>query len=164
MYTREQIRANRLAWAQGLQEPEREKHTSELEDYTNPSRRCCIGHGCHILGIHRYTDDETHRVFYENHGTTAPNSFMDMVGMETDCGTGISFLCGAEVEEDEHNHVTSLVGLNDNTNCTTQSIGLMMMQWIEGGDGTPFKPLSDYPEETQTKIEEPEVLEEQPKD
>lgn len=169
MYTREQIRANRLAWALGLQEPERRKLIGHLEDGTDPNTRCCIGHGCQILGITRSEapsnkPDGIPTIFYENNTTVAPESFMLMVGMHTDCGTGISFLCGADVEEDEHNHITSLVGLNDRTNSSTQDIGVMMMQWIEGGDGTPFKPLSDYPEETETKIEEPEVLEEQPKD
>ena len=131
MLTRSEVRANRLKWAEFLMEPERKKAVGRLD--VGDGSRCCLGHGCFVLGIPSkvYKDG----VCYDNLGKTAPSSFVNMVGLRN--GEGSS-LIGIGIQN-------SLAGLNDDTNATPQEIGKFLLDCIEGGDGTPFLPLSDFP-------------------
>jgi len=136
-FTRQQIKENRLKFANGLLEPHRIKFIGHLENPHNPNERCCLGHGCNIFGINRIVEDDT--VYYGvRSSAVAPRELMDLLGLYDNCGVP---LVKTPKETD------SLASLNDSTKLTTQEIGQLILNrgWIEGGEDTPFKPLSDYP-------------------
>ncbi len=133
-----EILANRLLWAKSLQLPENEKAIEKLEDFDNNNERCCLGHGCHYLGIERITNDED-TVSYDDDNTVAPESFINAVGL---CGDIGIIKNKFRYADDIFN---SLASLNDHSEITPQEIGVIMERnWLQGGDNTPFRPLSDY--------------------
>lgn len=157
MYTREQIRENRVKFAKGLQESHREKETGRLEARDDENKRCCLGHGCDIFNIKRNVIDETEttnkKIYFgeEEEQTVAPQELIDLLGLFNQRGgssNGKSRLHGSEDNDDFelHNGRNSLTTLNDTTDITIQEVGVLIEGWIEGGEGTPFFPLSSYPE------------------
>lgn len=124
-YTDEQILENRKTWIEFLKRPETKKYKEQLESRDGSEARCCLGHGCFALGIKR-TVDEIGVVRYDGEREYAPESFMDMVGLNTRYG-GFGG--------------TSLATINDRTDKTPQEIGAMLESMIMGGEGTPFKEI-----------------------
>lgn len=126
MYTDEQILENRRTWIEYLKRPETKKAKGVLESFDDPDARCCLGHGCFVLGIER-TVDEDGVVLYDDEYSFAPESFMEMVGLRYENG-----------DFDE----TSLAFINDHTDKTPQEIGIMLESMIMGGPGTPFEKIN----------------------
>lgn len=144
-YTRQQIKDNRIKFGLDLQDPEREKATSELESSSNPNARCCLGHGCDGFSLKR-TVDEYGCVRYDGENELAPQQLMSLMGMKDNegmFGTSVVFKVGDGVWTP-----SSLIALNDNTLLTPQQIGewLSKPEIIKGGEGTPYLPLSEFPE------------------
>ena len=136
--TREEIKQNRLKFAAGLQEEHREKTTAKLENVEFPNQRCCLGHGCDIFGVTRKVVDNTVLYGEEHNTNVAPSELIELLGLGDDCGV---------IKEDEHGFILeSLTMLNDQTSTSIQEIGKLIEGWVEGGEGTPFIPLSDYKE------------------
>lgn len=144
MYTRKQIRENRLKFAKGLQEPHRERETNRLEHPNKPNMRCCLGHGCNIFDIERtVTNFESYnKVKYgaEYSDATAPKELIELLGLND--------TCGGTKEPDDYliKSQRYLTNLNDVLEMKPQEIGKLIEGWIEGGKGTPFIPLDSYPE------------------
>ena len=141
-YTREQIRANRQKWASFLQEPERKKARLVLDDGNDC--RCCLGHACFVLGIKRersITMGTTGVWTYgENaHDQSAPYEAVDALGLYSSLGESRSKNIIGDTS------VWSLTGLNDDARWSPQQIGKYLQSVIEGGEDTPFRPLSEYP-------------------
>lgn len=128
--TKTEILANRQKFAKGLQEPHRLKATNRLESILNPNKRCCLGHGCEIFGLKRA--EWGGEVHYNGEAGIAPPALVDLLGLIENTGWVKS-------------KSTSLTEINDETAATPQEIGKMIEEWIEGGDGTPFKSLDQYP-------------------
>ena len=126
---------NRRKLIAGLREPGRKKHKGELEDILNPDARCCLGHGCQILGIERKVTK--HQVFYGGQSGVAPDELIAAVGLR--CSTGY---LGKTIQWRGYTF-NSLTELNDNTDATPAEIADFLEETIEGGEGSPFLPLSD---------------------
>lgn len=141
---REQIKENRLKFAKGLQESHREKTVEKLENYNLPNQRCCLGHGCDIFNIKKRKENNSVYFGKGDNYAIAPLELVDLLGLTNSTGSG--YMDSSLKNVELHNDIKSLTGLNDDTNITTHEIGKLMENWIEGGEGTPFKPLSDYPE------------------
>ena len=131
-YTREEILANRQKWIDFLLEPERKKATGFLD--LGDGFRCCLGHGCHILGVknHKFGNKTAYGDNVE--GSVAPPEFIEMVGLYDEVG----LIGGGDGYE-------NLAEMNDEENTTPQEIGQFLLDRIEGGLETPFKSLSKYP-------------------
>lgn len=140
MYTREQIRENRLKFAKGLQEPHREREKNQLENPNYPNKRCCLGHGCDIFNIERKVDNSIVRYGTDEKVATAPQELVILLGL-FDC-------CGGSMHHDDKlfENYGSLTAINDDSNMPPQEIGKLIEEWIEGGKGTPFRTLESYPE------------------
>jgi hypothetical protein len=91
------------------------------------------------MGIERTIDSDL-SILYEGSCALAPIRLRELLGMYTDLGETGNF---SRIDGED----TSLVSLNDGTDLTTQEIGQLCLDlnFIEGGENTPFKPLSDYP-------------------
>lgn len=144
-YKRSEIRANRQKWAEGLMEPERQKAIGMLEDKFGA--RCCLGHGCSILGIQRYGSEPYRGIAFGSsvETTIAPEEFVLMVGLWGAWGQ-TRFGNISEFVTPEGLAAKSLAGVNDQTSATPQEIGAYLLLVIEGGASTPFQPLSNYEE------------------
>jgi len=143
IYTRSEIRAYRQKWIDFLMAKGRKKATGQLD--AGGGARCCLGHGCYILGIKAESFGEGGWEYDGSEGL-APASFIEMVGLWNDTGsTNFSTPIKIFKKESAHDNV-DLAGINDDTNASPLRIGRYLLSVIEGGDDTPFKPLTDYPE------------------
>lgn len=155
-YTRAQILENRTKFINFLKGKHRKKAESKLDD--GQGARCCLGHGCYVLGILREKDeardnDSDSLYLYEGEGAYAPKAFVDMVGLwhndgsTKDCKEMVKAPAYPEDREEPADWIdfSSLASLNDESIWTTQQIGKFLETVIEGGENTPFKPLSKYP-------------------
>jgi hypothetical protein len=132
--TRAEIRANREKWVAFLQEPERKKARHVLARGNNTEHRCCLGHACHVLDPERKTG-------WGVHDGLPPDEIVQMLGLWSEDGfIGSHELTYGKTKE------RRLAALNDGTRMRPQEIGKMLAGMIEGGVGTPFKPLTDYRE------------------
>lgn len=139
--TRQEVKENRLKFANGLLEPHRMKFKRMLENLNNPNERCCLGHGCEIFGIIRGINNYDVVYGVEQHAGVAPKELIKILGLYYANGSSFNEF---EIAKGR----SSLAGINDHTELTTQQIGQLILDkgWIEGGEDTPFKPLEDYPE------------------
>lgn len=148
VYTREEIKQNRIKFVNGLKEPHREKLRGELEDVEENNKRCCLGHGCDIFGITRLVYSRTNsreKVYYgkEQNESVAPKELIDLLGLHNPRGgTNPNKLENDVI--DIINGYTSLTVLNDTSTLSIQDIANLIEGWIEGGPETPFKSLTDY--------------------
>lgn len=124
--TRQEVRANREKWIARLKDPLSRKAIGRLA--TKDGRCCCLGHGCDALGI-SYPSYETHS-----------RELMEACGLYDECGETWTLRQIGKWEE------FCLIDVNDGTDATPQEIGAYLETVIEGGESTPFRPLSDYPE------------------
>ena len=140
---RSQILENRKTWIKKLKDPNSKKATERLEDL-RVEGLCCLGHGCVALGLKReLLRDNSCVVLYgeEEEDMCAPSTFVKMVGLWNCVGAAVY---GDLVFRGLKFH--SLADINDSTDATPQEIGRYLESVIEGGDDSPFKPLSEYPE------------------
>jgi len=143
--TRSQIRANREKWARFLMKPGRKKYGGALDN--GGGARCCLGHGAYALGVSRVKKLAGWFAYGEDQeNNCAPEEFVDLVGLYTDNGRVDNL--GECLDGWDHE---SLVEVNDNTDATPQEIGKYLLSVIDGGPHTPFRPLSDYPKQLETR-------------
>lgn len=140
--TRSEVLNNRKIWISHLLNPQTQKTTGKLEDADNPKARCCLGHACHLFIPHKRTINKFGSIVeYENSVNYAPNSIINVLGLHIKTGGSLLF-------DIIYKEIDSLAELNDSLlNITQAEIGLYLASVIEGGSHTPFRPLSDYPEE-----------------
>lgn len=143
IYTRSEVRENRLKWINFLLVKGRKKATGALD--RGSGNRCCLGHGCFILGLKR-KPMEGGLFEYEDNLEIAPVSFKEMVGLWDDTGSTDSGEVIWKFANENGLHHADLVGINDDTEATPREIGEYLLSVIEGGTNTPFIPLTDYPE------------------
>lgn len=143
---RAEIKANREKCIAFLQEPELEKFTGGLENPTNNNSRCCLGHMCHVMKLDRWQKPgiDGDIIYGANDSLGfAPSTLQSLIGLKDRHGSFSNYL------NDPHNTYkerTSLMALNDDTEMTTQEIGKWLEDKIEGGEGSPFISLAEYPE------------------
>lgn len=141
MLTRKQILENRQKWIDHLLKPETKRYSGWLENPKNPEERCCLGHGCYVLGLERVVLPPTpySTITYCGADKLAPKEFVKLVGLKHP---------GGWVEDDlqiDAGVYHSLVIAND-SGTSPQKIGEYLQSVIEGGYNTPFHPLTEYPE------------------
>lgn len=144
-YTNEQIMENRRKWIDFLKLPETKKGKHALDK--GNGLRCCLGHGCYVLGIEPVVDGEHCWITYDKCESDAPQTFVAMVGLYTNVGDFINVTNKYEnyfgVDFGEYGHSMALAPLNDGTSITPQEIGAWLETVIEGGEGTPFIKLGE---------------------
>ena len=159
MITREEVRQNRIKWANFLLNKKRKKATGVLDQ--GDGARCCLGHGAYCLSEIKKRKNNDGLWFYgeEMADSVAPKEMVEMLGLWSPDGeirhSSYHFILKNLIEtvdindEDFDFGVTTydcLAELNDSSGATPQQIGEFLMAVIDGGDETPFKPLGDYPE------------------
>lgn len=138
---RSEILKNRQTWINRLKDPNSKKATNRL---TDGNGFCCLGHGCDVL-LSDVEWTKQNQLFYDDeyHVDLPPTDFVTMVGLWNDIGStdnNQNLNCYPTDPTD------NLVHLNDDSTLTPQKIGEYLESVIEGGIGTPFKPLSMYKE------------------
>lgn len=134
---REDVLEARMKWVKFLQKPGRKKATGNLDD--GGGERCCLGHGCFVMGIARSRCVTDGGFKYDGEDQTAPESFIGLVGLHSEDG-------------ELTNGSSSLVLMNDGPDMTPQEIGAWIEARITGEEpDSPFKPLSGYPSRTQAE-------------
>lgn len=143
-YTRSQIRANRQKWIDFLMVKGRKKATGLLDK--GGGARCCLGHGCYVLGIKPERSDGGSWIYYDDASEMAPKSFVEMVGLWTQEGSTFNENSDIDVFGNKNpiKMFESLAEVNDETNASPKKIGEYLLSVIEGGEHTPFRPLSEY--------------------
>lgn len=143
VYTRSQVRAARIKWAEFLMAKGRKKATGLLD--SGEGHRCCLGHGAYILGIKGKKLPNGHYA-YEDETDIAPQSLIEMVGLWDDTGMTNDGTPIKIFKKKSNHDLYDLAGVNDNTNASPRRIGKYLLSVVEGGYNTPFRPLEDYPE------------------
>lgn len=132
--TRTEILANRQKWIDFLKIKGRRKALGLLD--AGGGRRCCLGHGCFVLGIKRA------KVFdlfvYEDCDTIPPDSLKELVGLWDNVGGNING------DFYSYSSQPTLAGLNDVDRWKPVEIANYLETVIEGGPSTPFIPLKNY--------------------
>ena len=136
LYSRAEIKANREKWVAFLQEPERKKATGKLSK-GDTEHRCCLGHACQVLDPEKTTN-------WVSTMGLPPQEIVDMLGLVSD--DGVAYTIDRSPGKIVNTSHRSLTTINDGTKMRPQAIGEMLAGMIEGGPGTPFFPLTDYPE------------------
>lgn len=138
--TRDKVLADRLRWAKFLMQPGRKKGCGWLD--AGDGIRCCFGHGAFALGIERHQHPQSDRFVYgeERHQCEAPIELVERVGLYDDLG---SIKSGASIEIAGCSERT-LAATNDFTDVTMRQIGKYLLAKAEGGDATPFRPLTEF--------------------
>ena len=139
--TRNEILQNRRKWIDRLIRPESKKATGALRSIYDDDAMCCLGHGCEAMGLK--WDFYGSEWFCHNSAWSSPCEFKHAVGLLTNHG-GVR--TGGPISIDNVGSESSLARINDRTKAKPQEIGKYLESVIDGGAGTPFRPLSDYPE------------------
>ena len=122
-----EILENRKKWIEKLLDPASLKHKGCLQHPAESDKCCCLGWACVALeaefdGRKDYLSEEQ----------------LEMLGMWYFRGTSKDFSCLGELE------YNNLISINDHTDATPQDIGRYLESVIEGGEHTPFIPLSNF--------------------
>jgi hypothetical protein len=91
------------------------------------------------LGLERKFNDYGYITYGESSFQYPGKDFIELVGLWN--------LAGGSSNGDLILGESNLAVCNDHTPVTPQDIGHYLQSVIEGGEHTPFRPLSDYPEE-----------------
>lgn len=139
---RAEILANRQKVITFLKQPKRLKTTGKLDK--GDGARCCLGHMCYVLKVPRTWQGSSYGYGTRNDINYAPLEVINAVGLYYYDGKPgnkqdikIETLTGGW---------ESLAVMNDSTLATPQQIGTYLESVIEGGNNTPWKPLTDYPQ------------------
>ena len=127
MMKKSEILENRKKWIEKLLDPASLKHKNCLQHPVESDKCCCLGWACVALGVE----------FVRDNGVL-PEEQRKMLSMWGQ--TGGSRDC-SHLGEWEY---VSLSRVNDNTDATPQDIGRYLESVIEGGEHTPFIPLSNF--------------------
>ncbi len=146
-YTRANILKNRENWVARLLDPASKGTQGYLEFYGG---FCCLGHACVTLGLSKTTEND--RIYYFDgkfsSKFTMPGKSYESLGLVNEAG-GVfrpnkrfaNHLKGLSMQ------FVNLANWNDHiSRPTPQDIGDYLQSVIEGGPGTPFIPLDNYPE------------------
>lgn len=149
---RNEVLSNRRKVINFLKVKGRKKAVGSLDN--GDGARCCLGHACYILGVEKHplfgTDFFTskQRIIGYTYGLdkeegVAPDELIRLVGFWDSNGT-IEDKYGAEIM----NGHTDLVSVNDDEGkrVSPNRIGAYLELVIEGGENTPWRPLSEYEE------------------
>jgi len=156
MITREQVLENRKIWINFLKKKDRKKAYGALDE--GGGKRCCLGHACYVLGIERRNDGPDHPIYYgaKLEDAFAPDELIEAVGLWDNDGSvrsGPSFhikgkqfqsLAAANDAETVYDYDEEDNVVMSDFNATPQQIGAYLESVIQGGDNTPFIPLSKY--------------------
>lgn len=143
VFTRSQIRAAREKWAQFLMVPGRKKAVGALDK--GDGHRCCLGHGCFLFNIKK-SKLWNNTFAYGANGAEgeAPDELVEMLGLWDDLGGTFRLEKDIDIFKDMTKNKDTLANINDDTSASPQRIGKYLMTVIEGGENTPFRPLTDY--------------------
>lgn len=139
---RSEIKENRQKVIDQLKDPSSQKETGKLESLQDSNYRCCLGHACHALNIIRSQTECCVCYGEKEHDATAPEELVDLVGFYSCCGGFKSY----SSHTFKKYKFSDLMALNDVTSISPQEIGEYLESVIEGGEDTPWKSLSEYPE------------------
>jgi hypothetical protein len=152
---REDVLRDRLAWCDFLEDPARGKAYGMLAASPDSEDRCCLGHAmfmllgppiesealaarhCQGLSVGWYVDGHFHT------GLVSPG-VVARLGMWTSSGA-------VDLDSTEGKGSLlpfgefSLSALNDRTHVSPQEVGALLRSLVEGGRGTPFRPLDEFP-------------------
>jgi hypothetical protein len=155
--TRDEVKENRIKWANFLLNKKRKKAISVLDK--GDGARCCLGHGAYCLGVPRRKvnglDNACFEYGDEDAAFSAPSELVDLVGLWDSDGmtegedlviNGLNFSSLASANDADRHYAFETGVESSEINITPQMIGTYLLTVIEGGDDTPFKPLSEYPE------------------
>jgi hypothetical protein len=146
MISRHEVLENRKKVVAFLKNKSRKKAVNQLDK--GNGQRCCLGHMCYALDIPKERDDDG-GWFYDDISDFAPASMMRKVGLYFSDGTNYLGTTIFEITDENslyHGKYRSLTTLNDDSDLSTQAIGRFLESVIEGGEATPWKPLSMYEE------------------
>lgn len=141
---RSEVRVNRQKVIDFLKAPRRRKAYGVLDD--GWGRRCCLGHACVALGIKRVKDGWGQWSYgLEGETKVAPLELLKAVGFWHDEGSARAHSSSLKIGEYAY---SALAEANDDQirNVTPFMIGEYLESVIEGGDHTPWEPLTNYPE------------------
>ena len=122
-----EILENRKKWIEKLLDPASLKHKNCLQHPTKSDKCCCLGWACVALGVE-----------FDKTGSYLPEEQRKMLGMWGQIGGSCDCSYLGEWEYD------NLSAVNDKTDATPQDIGRYLESVIEGGEHTPFIPLSNF--------------------
>ncbi len=152
-YTRSQVREAREKWITFQSTKGRQKATNMLD--FGGGKRCCLGHACYALGIPKIKSGNDGKIYYgaEQEESAMPQEGMEMLGLFGSLGE-INSIHYIHTDDDGDTwkakfgkfYFSSLADLNDDYNISAPMIGKYLLTVIEGGEGTPFLALSEYPE------------------
>lgn len=146
-YTRSEILAARQKWIDFLLIKGRRKATGILDE--GDGHRCCLGHACYVLGLPRKPRESRGFSYDNGESELAPPMLIESLGLwDAEGGTqSIEHkITLARFEDSLHDSYPTLAQINDETDASPRQIGEYLATVIEGGDHTPFRPLSDYRE------------------
>lgn len=147
--TRSQVRANREKAFTFLQQPELKKGKDCMEhnpEGLNKDSRCCLGHMAVALDVERAVMGGGQVVFgRQQNRHYAPSELVTALGLKNHTGS-VSADFDINTSKPLPSGFSSLSNWNDGSDVTPQEIGVYLASVIEGGDGTPLIPLSEYPE------------------
>ena len=135
---RNKILENRKKVIAFLKDSSRQKHKGSLENIDNTEERCCLGHMCAALNIQR--EAYNHCIHYDTEGAIAPESLVNMVGLNGQSGTI------RNLYRYKNQRYLGLTDLNDHSDITPQEIGAYLESVIEGGPNSPWRSLNEYTE------------------
>ena len=127
MMKKSEILENRKKWVEKLLDPASLKHEGCLQHPTESNKCCCLGWVCVALEAE-----------FEKTGAYLPEEQREMLGMWYSRGTSNNFSHLGEWK------YYSLAAVNDHTDATPRDIGRYLESVIEGGEHTPFIPLSNF--------------------
>jgi hypothetical protein len=141
---RHEILANRRKVINFLKQPKRIKATGALD--RGNGKRCCLGHMCYVLRIPRNSNSNVNNWGYgkNKNFSYAPHETITKLGLFNQSG---GVLSQAVIQIKDYHWQCSLADINDSTKATSQEIGEYLESVIEGGINTPWKSLTDYPEQ-----------------
>lgn len=126
-----EVLAARQKWIEFLKNPHRRKLEGKLGN--EGGERCCLGHGCYIL----LGPPKVGGPWDPKDGTSG--ELAKAVGLYSSSGT----LPKGYIKVGEMQY-RSLTELNDDSDWSPQRIGKYLETVINGGVGTPFRPISDF--------------------
>lgn len=145
--TREDVLKARETWINFLVAKDRKKAQGYLDK--GGGERCCLGHACYILGapkikVTRPTTSATYD--YEGDESYPSENVVTALGLWNKYGgTNDNSIAVLKIFKNDELNRSSLADVNDETSAGPNRIGKYLRSVIEGGEDTPFRPLSEYP-------------------
>ena len=136
-YTKEQINEARQKWLAVLRDPNSKKAYRVLEDYNEPSKRCCLGHACYALSANRTTLKTKQLVGYEGQFGYLPAVMGTQLNITADGAFKRAINC-----EPYPQTFMSLADINDGTHLEPAEIADIIEEQFEEANFMPFNNLT----------------------